>query len=237
MLIVLLFLIFFEQALSLNKRKSILTITPKYRLPIFVMTSATRLGDFLKFSAPNSPIKVARKDCLILGDFEKDQFMRKLLRLFFRQLFETFGQLLNPASGHTGHNCYDASFKQTCKVSSPATSRRRRNVVSSSSSSLTSSSSSSSLTLELLATIFAADHPDPSGDPSRPSSRTASWCQCCKTFFAVTDTIMCLAKLRFNFDRGFTKRGRHSTILNMSNCLHSFFLCEFQSDNVRSDRT
>ena len=40
-----------------------------------VVSSVTRLGDFWKFLATNSPSKVAQKDCWILRYFEKDQSM------------------------------------------------------------------------------------------------------------------------------------------------------------------
>ena len=60
--------------------------------------SVTRLGDFWKFLAINSLSKVAQKDCWLLGNFEKDQLMSKLLWILFRQ---HLGHFFNSASGHT----------------------------------------------------------------------------------------------------------------------------------------
>ena len=68
---------------------------------MFRRTSVTRLGDFWKFLSTNLLTKVAQKVWWLLGFFEIDQFMQKLLWIWFRQLMETFGNIW-ATSGQTG---------------------------------------------------------------------------------------------------------------------------------------
>ena len=61
--------------------------------------SVTRLGDFWKFLATNSLSKVAKK-IVTFGLCRKRSINVKTALDILRQLLKTFGQLLNPASGH-----------------------------------------------------------------------------------------------------------------------------------------
>ena len=65
-------------------------------------SSVTRLGDSWKFLVTNLLTKVAQKDYWLLGYFEKDQLMKKLLLIFLGNLWKHLGNFIPPTAGHTG---------------------------------------------------------------------------------------------------------------------------------------
>ena len=48
-------------------------------------------------------LKSRPKDCRLLGYFENDTLLLKLLWMLFRQLLKKFGNFLHSASGHTAY--------------------------------------------------------------------------------------------------------------------------------------
>ena len=67
-----------------------------------VSSSVTRLDDYRKFLATNSPLKVAQKDCWLLEYFEKDQLIKNCYGYYLGNFWKHLGNFFNPLSGHTG---------------------------------------------------------------------------------------------------------------------------------------
>ena len=65
----------------------------EFLVDVGFQSSVTRLGDFLKFLATNLFTKVTQK-CLLLGYFDKDQLMWKLLWIFLGNSWKHLGNFL-----------------------------------------------------------------------------------------------------------------------------------------------
>ena len=59
-----------------------------------VSSSVTRLDDYRKFLATNSPLKVAQKDCWLLEYFEKDQLIKNCYGYYLGNFWKHLGNFL-----------------------------------------------------------------------------------------------------------------------------------------------
>ena len=65
-------------------------------------TSVTRFGDFWKFLATNLRTKVAKKDCLLFGQFlKKVTLCKNSCYIYLGNFWKQLGHIFTPISGHT----------------------------------------------------------------------------------------------------------------------------------------